>query len=105
MPLTLQIYHQSTSIKSAMAKKGKKRRRGKYKSLKISRTKGGFFCIIKSIFDNFLKVILMAKIEIMDTSFNCQNKTLYIKNLMHTYKYILTIFATLTCFFFFPCTS
>ena len=45
--------------------------------------KRSYFGTIKSIFDNFLQVVLMAKIEIVDTSFNCQNKILYIKNLMH----------------------
>ena len=45
---------------------------------------------MKSIFDDFLKVILIAKIEIVNTSFNCQNKILYIRNLMHIYKYKLS---------------
>ena len=43
----------------------------------------------------------MAKTEIVNTSFNCQNKILYIQNLMHIYKYILTTFVSLTCIFFF----
>ena len=42
-----------------------------------------FFSTIKSIFDIFLNVILMAKIEIEDTIFNYQNKTFHIKNSMH----------------------
>ena len=46
-----------------------------------------------------IKVILIAKIEIVDTSSTCQNKIVYIKNLTHIYKYILTIFASLTWFF------
>ena len=53
-----------------MAKKGKKKGTGKYKSFKNLQDKRNFFGAIKSIFDNFLKVILMAKIEIVDTSFN-----------------------------------
>ena len=43
----------------------------------------------------------MAKTEIVDTSFNWQNKILYFKNLMHICNYILTIFVSLTCIFFF----
>ena len=39
-----------------MAKKGKKRGRGKYRSLKILETKG-VFGTIKSVFDNFLKAL------------------------------------------------
>ena len=48
----------------------------------------------------------MLKTEIVDTSFNCQNKIISIKNLMHIYKYILTIFSltrfsfSLVLFFF-----
>ena len=65
-----------------MAKKGKegKREVQKFENLEDKRI---FFSTMKSIFDNFLKVILMVKIEIVDTSFNCQNKILCIKNLMH----------------------
>ena len=49
-----------------MVKKGKKRGRRKYKSFKILRTKV-FFLVKKNIFDNFLKVILLVRIEIVDT--------------------------------------
>ena len=44
-----------------------------------------FFGTTKNIFDNFLSFILIAKIKIEGTSFNCHNKISYIKNLMHTY--------------------
>ena len=81
--INFRIYHQSTSsIKSAMAKRGKIRGRVKYKSLKILRTKFfGYVGTKKSIFDNFVKVIFVAKIEIVNTSFNCQNKILYINSI------------------------
>ena len=39
-----------------------------------------FFSTIKSIFDIFLNVILMAKTEIEDTIFNYQINTFHIKN-------------------------
>ena len=46
-----------TSMISAMAKKGKKRGRGKYKNWKIFEDKRSFLGTIRSIFDDFLKVL------------------------------------------------
>ena len=41
-----------------------------------------FFGKTKNIFDNFLSFILISKIKIVETSFNCHNKISYIKNLI-----------------------
>ena len=52
------------------------------KNLINLRTKGYFLVKQKAFLISF---ILIAKINIVDTSFNCHNKISYIKNLMHTY--------------------
>ena len=78
-----------SSVKSAMAKKGKKRGRGKYIKLNNLEDKKSLFGTIKSIFDIFKSFILMAKIEIVDTSFNCHNKIFFIHQKFDAYTNIL----------------
>ena len=66
-----------------MAKKRKKEKEEvqKFQNFQYKRS---FFDKIKIIFDNCLNVLsLITKMEIVDTSFNCRNKILYIKYLMH----------------------
>ena len=60
-----------------MAKKGKKE-----ETREVSRKKGAF-SKIKSTFDNFLNFILMINVKIVDTTFSCQDKVSYMKNLVH----------------------
>ena len=68
-------------IKQWPRKKHRKREVQKFENLEDKRS---FFGKIKSISDNFYKsFILMAKVQIVGISFNCHNKFLYIKNLMH----------------------
>ena len=67
-----------------MTKKGEKERKREVQKFENLEDKRKSFGTIKSIFDNFSKVIFnKAYLEIVDTSFNCQNKILYIKTLMH----------------------
>ena len=64
-----------------MAKKRKRRAVKKSENLEDKRS---FFGRIKYIFLQLFKsLILMTKIKIVDTRYNCHNKISYIKNLMH----------------------
>ena len=64
-----------------MAKKGKIR--GVQKSENLEDKTSFFGKTKKHFLKLFQSLILMAKIKIVDTSFNCHNKISHIKNLMH----------------------
>ena len=73
-----------TSMISAMAKKGKKKRKREVQKLENIWGQKELSWYNKKHFWWFFKsFILMAKIEIVNTSFNCHNKILYIKNLIY----------------------
>ena len=63
-----------------MAKKRKKVGKSEVQKSEKLKDKRWFFGKYKAFLKSF---ILMVKMKIADTCFNCQNKISYIKNLMH----------------------